>query len=353
MSDESFLTEIQPALLAWETVALVCLVLAGMTWIRILSRREQILPRHRNRRVPWSGLDVLTVVGAWVMVQYLVAALLIQGGFLQSIYGTNFRMPVQHDGATPEELLNLDRFELWLAFFAWPLQVAVLVLIPYWRSGALPYQLGLTLRGWDRSLLIAALAWLIVTPATTAIEYVATNIYMLIAGTPPKLHPLLELGTQDRSSTELFVLISVAVVCAPVMEELLFRGIVQKWCGARPFGPSAALAASLLWGFAFGTKGWVAELFVVCLIPGLFVVDRLARNLVPDPTQARAIYATAVLFGVSHANVWPTPIPLFVLGLVLGYLGYRTQSLLAPIALHALFNLMACLELIYSVSPAV
>ena len=36
--------------------------------------------------------------------------------------------------------------------------------------------------------------------------------------------------------------------------------------------------------------------------------------------------------------VWPTPIPLFGLGLGLGWLAYRTRRLVAPVTLHVLFN---------------
>jgi membrane protease YdiL (CAAX protease family) len=51
-----------------------------------------------------------------------------------------------------------------------------------------------------------------------------------------------------------------------------------------------------------------------------------------------------MLFAASH-NVWPTPVPLLLLGLGLGWLASRTQSLVGPIVCHALFNGVACLVL--------
>ena len=55
----------------------------------------------------------------------------------------------------------------------------------------------------------------------------------------------------------------------------------------------------------------------------------------------------ARVIGAPAIAVWPTPIPLFALGLSLGYLAYRTQSLVAPVVLHGLFNAVAGLAILY------
>jgi membrane protease YdiL (CAAX protease family) len=49
------------------------------------------------------------------------------------------------------------------------------------------------------------------------------------------------------------------------------------------------------------------------------------------------VYATAAFFALLHP-VWPNPIPLFALGLGLGYLAVRTNGLLVPVLVHGLFN---------------
>ena len=60
--------------------------------------------------------------------------------------------------------------------------------------------------------------------------------------------------------------------------------------------------------------------------------------------QARlSIYGSAMLWAVVHP--WPGSIPLVVLGLGLGWLALRTQSLIGPMVCHALFNSIACLVL--------
>lgn len=94
--------------------------------------------------------------------------------------------------------------------------------------------------------------------------------------------------------------------------------------------------------FGRALRDFEPALFVLILVPVCFFGERLLRRWLPQPYAARAIFSTALLFAISHP-VWPTPVPLFVLGLGLGYLAYRTQSLVAPILVHALFNGVACL----------
>jgi membrane protease YdiL (CAAX protease family) len=73
-------------------------------------------------------------------------------------------------------------------------------------------------------------------------------------------------------------------------------------------------------------------------VPGYLLLPYFVRM----PTrEAQALYATALLFAAFHASVWPTPVPLFVLGLGLGWLAWRTQSLTGPFFVHALFNAVA------------
>ena len=95
------------------------------------------------------------------------------------------------------------------------------------------------------------------------------------------------LQTTVAAGSQVF-LAFLAVVVAPVTEELLFRGILYPFIKQRGY-PRLAL-----WG-------------------------------------------TAVLFGALHLNLM-TFIPLTFLGLVLAWLYDTTDNLLAPIFAHSLFN---------------
>jgi membrane protease YdiL (CAAX protease family) len=86
-------------------------------------------------------------------------------------------------------------------------------------------------------------------------------------------------------------------------------------------------------------------LFVLFAFLGYLGLPLLARWGLRDVDAARAIYATALFFGTLHSFAWPSPVPLFVLALGLGWLAFRTQNLVAPVVAHGLFNAVACVEL--------
>ena len=60
----------------------------------------------------------------------------------------------------------------------------------------------------------------------------------------------------------------------------------------------------------------------------------------------------SALFAALHAAVWPTPVPIFFLSLVLGLLYQRTGSLLPPVALHMTFNGISTIMMFLAVGGA-
>ena len=59
-----------------------------------------------------------------------------------------------------------------------------------------------------------------------------------------------------------------------------------------------------------------------------------------------AVIITALVWAVIHAQYsWEYWIIIFVIGLVFGYARVKTNSLLTPVVMHILFNLMATVEL--------
>lgn len=92
-------------------------------------------------------------------------------------------------------------------------------------------------------------------------------------------------------------MILMTVFLAPLLEEIIFRGIIQK---------------------GLINNGWAPW---------------------------KAILTAAVVFGVVHANPWQF-VGAVLLGSVLGLVYYKTKSLLLPILLHAFNNLLSCLLII-------
>lgn len=99
--------------------------------------------------------------------------------------------------------------------------------------------------------------------------------------------------TNDRPT-----LILLAVIMAPLFEEIVFRGIIQG---------------------------------------GL-----INRGVPP----LKAILLSSIIFGLVHANPWQFVGAVF-LGCVLGLVYYKTKSLLMPILLHAFNNLCSALLIFY------
>ncbi|QDP86521.1 CPBP family intramembrane metalloprotease [Chryseobacterium sp. SNU WT5] len=98
----------------------------------------------------------------------------------------------------------------------------------------------------------------------------------------------------DQMSSDPATLILLAVILAPIFEEIVFRGIIMK---------------------------------------GL-----INKGMKPK----KAIIIAAVVFGLVHANPWQF-VGAVLLGLVLGLVYYKTKSLLLPILLHAFNNLISAL----------
>lgn len=96
-----------------------------------------------------------------------------------------------------------------------------------------------------------------------------------------------------------FTMILMVVVCAPILEEILFRGIILKAFLNRGFSPK------------------------------------------------KSIIFSALIFGAIHGYPWQF-VGAFFLGLVLGLIYYKTKSLIIPMFLHAFNNLVAALLLIFN-----
>lgn len=153
-----------------------------------------------------------------------------------------------------------------------------------------------------------------------------------------------------------------SVIVAPLSEELLFRGVLLPWLmRSAALGHVMVACAALLTATYLresGTVGWNPGpvVFVAALLPGYWLAPILLRYMRPSYKRhankperltraTRGIYGSALLFAAFHSSVWPSPIPLFIFALALGWLAYRTQSLIGPFVVHGLFNAVSCLVL--------
>jgi hypothetical protein len=94
---------------------------------------------------------------------------------------------------------------------------------------------------------------------------------------------------------------------------------------------------------ANGWRGLLPELapalFVVAMAPGYYWCRQRSD-------AAAGTWSASLVWAAMHAPVWPSPIPLFVLGLGFGVVAQRTQSLVPSVVAHSLFNGVACAQLL-------
>ncbi len=134
-------------------------------------------------------------------------------------------------------------------------------------------------------------------------------------------HQELELITQYSQLPLRILIVVVAIVIAPVLEEMLFRGLVQTMI--RSF-------------FEIRNGAWPVrnESPESTATPSVPPKNRAVRT---SNGAWLAILISSGLFAIVHANPghWPA---LFVLAVCLGYSYEKSGSLFRPIFIHALFN---------------
>jgi membrane protease YdiL (CAAX protease family) len=314
-----------------------------------------------------NGLAVVAAFAVVVATTPIIHSVLNATGFFRAVYGDDF------PAGWPKRAAEAVRF-LWSALFAFPLEFGSIVGILLALGG----RDTVAPRGWARHAVAGYLTWLLVTPAAFSVFVLANLAHTWLTGQPPDKHPLTELGT-NGGWREWTLLVLQTVLMAPLLEEMLFRGLLLPWLARtrpaavdklftlapehRPLavmllsvGVAVVLHANdvqLAWdaGDRLGAATHlVPGAFFLALIP-LELVARRAGRLrhhlrLRSIQHARAILASSALFAAVHAQVWPSPVPLFVLATGLGYLYIRTRSVVGPVVVHGMFNAVSAVYLL-------
>jgi membrane protease YdiL (CAAX protease family) len=152
----------------------------------------------------------------------------------------------------------------------------------------------------------------------------------------------------------------IACIVAPVLEETLMRGIVQPYLVRNPMVSDVLFVLSLTVAFIVLMSpgsgpdrglGMGPLLYVAVAAPGYYLFEKWTQQWIKEPGAARGIYVTSLIFAGLHMAAWPQPIPLFFFSLGVGFLAYRTRSLVGPITVHALFNLTTTIMLVLGQYP--
>lgn len=332
------LSEIARMATSGALVAALALLL-GLIAFGLRPRGEPLLPRWKPFPVPWGGFEVTV---AFLVVSFVVPIVALQlledTGFYQAVYGAGFPR-VRDTGTSAEQRAEASTVRmLWASLLSLPVQIGGVALLrvaryPRWRPAARGSTAG--------KVALAVLAWGLLTPVVLLLNAVV-NAVALQLDVLPDTHSLAKIG--GRPLLDQVLLVLEACVGAPLREEFLIRGLMLWWCvgrlkvpgaGASPASgvrPWLVLGAAAAYAMTHGK--WQPVAFAGVLAVGLGVLWRVKHT---GARRARAVYATAAFFALVH-SAWPNPIPLFVLGLGLGYLSVRTSGLLVPILVHSLFN---------------
>lgn len=351
----------------WFLLALVGGCVAAVLWLVDGGASQPLFGPQRVRSAPWRLMDGALVVLVFLGLDYvggelfglrdsdpvLAAAVCgeIHAEALLGWPGGGFSPGPPLSRAWAAYFLDMAdqaRRQIWSMTVIRPVQFASLLLLFTVVSGGRLYQLGLTSHRWRRVVVAAWLVWLVITPLAKVLFWLVLQVEK------PSVHPvetvLLHGGTGETWLLALFTVL----IAAPLLEELLFRGFLQQVMVNSPELADLTLLATLVGIIVSGTtqvweEGALRNAWPILLLigtgSGYLAFERLLRPWVPQPGAARAIYATSLVFALLHVSSWPTPVPLFFLSLGLGYLGYRTQSLIGPVVAHSLFNLTTLLEL--------
>lgn len=297
-------------------------LLVAMRW-RWRYRREPLIPRpSRYPLARWSGSEVALALFIFVALPNLAVAALQSAG-LFPVFDPRQPLP-------PDLQLKLLIVKVMVS----PLIIAAMLGVLWFGSRTRPKTLGLRLWRWRPSLLLGYVSYLIVTPLVFGVQFIAQWLNHRFA-VKIEPHVLQRLGEDAPSVGTWLLIIVTAVVIAPWAEEILFRGIMLPWLARRWWGGWSAMAGAMAMGLAATDQSLAPLAFA--LVVSLFAIAVTFPHM-PEQGVRRSILGTALLFAMFHYTFWPHPIPLFVLGIALGWLAHRSRGLIAPITLHALFN---------------
>lgn len=325
----------------WITVACTFAALALSGLIALMARRAMrrqsvaLLPPQRIRALRW-GPEIAFVAFVILFIgRSLVSGLLTEGSQVEKYK---------------------QRLTVSIAMLVVEVPVILFLIrgLPY---GALP-----SWRRFCEHVILGVQAWCVLMPITLGVHVVARYLMRSYVTDAAPEHVFIQLLQKHPDQSLIWLLVSIeAILAAPIREELYFRGILQPLAIRAPWGGITLLTLAAAWPLTHRDRlnwlpWWIPMAFVGCVAIGMYAVQlfdspprvgfakRLFPRLQLSPDSVRGgLVGVAVLFGMVHPS-WPDPVPLTVLGLGLGWLAIRTQSLTAPIVCHSLFNAMAMMQ---------
>jgi len=344
-------------------LALFLAIIGAWTWAIVrLGLRLPILPPRTPRIVPWGAGSVLVVMLTWLLLMASIPAAYVMA--------TRHRPPPAAGAVKPVEELSAGE-KMTLSAVQNTATLALIPVLLFATCGARLRDLGIVATGFGKQIVRGVVTYPLIAPIVFGVMFLA------IRALGRTNHPLQDAMTQDRSPAMVAILVLAGVILAPIVEELIFRGVFLGWLtrlvlvSKKPESGSG-IASSLDEPHPGDSLPYLIETVEFESMEGPVSASdpETVEQAIPDQflqssgndrgnlaevasNRALPLFAANVIvslvFGTLHGAVWPTPVPIFFLSLGLGFLYQRTGSIIAPIALHMVFNGMSTLVLFLTV----
>jgi membrane protease YdiL (CAAX protease family) len=302
--------------------------------------RLPLIACSSRQLVPWSAIDLLTLLGVFVLC-FMIAAQAADIHF-DELYGQIglFRLELSH-----EELLIAANTFASLAILAIGLSLIA------FRTGAGPCDFGWSMGNFVGDLKTGLVAFVMLAPPVYAVQGLLVTFWQ------ESKHPLVEMFKEQPSISFFAIVFVSAAIVAPLFEEMVFRVLLQGYL-EKIFAQSSVTrhpaATSQLQPAETNNSGPNIEISLppdnnpyatpnTDSCPAL-QVESAQVSEVPkrcSSTSWLPILISSAIFAALHYSHGPDWIPLFFLALGLGYLYQRTHRLLPSLVVHSLLNTLS------------
>jgi membrane protease YdiL (CAAX protease family) len=325
---------------AWLWLAVPVAVVGGVAWWRCSKPIG-----WRRSCTPWVLFDVPIILAMMVLVPALSLSVLKEASWWKPNDETpplqvlESLAPLLGTAAAVEYANNLSEqhtLMMWAKIVACLTTFLMVALLLHFTNRAWPSVSRMSLLG---KIALTCGLWLLATPLVM-LTNIGCNWIVEQLGQSPDTHPLARVGLGETSFQKLLFILA-ACVCTPLVEEFVFRNLLINWATKSKYNAWVLLGIAIAFVLLLApniASGSGPLLFLISGSLGLVLIQKLGHRLnIPNRSSA-AILSSAILFGAVHVTVWPTPVPLTLLGLYLGYLALRTGSWLSCAVAHGLFN---------------
>jgi membrane protease YdiL (CAAX protease family) len=297
-------------------------VAVGIGVLNRLRSGRSILESEPRLPVPWRALDLYVVLILYLCLQIGCAHLVAY------VMGIDANASLQDP--TPQTL-SASLISNTLANL-----LVMLSSITYLRPRCGPAVGDLGFLPWRplKDLTIGLLAFALAFAPVFAIQFLATQLI-------PYEHPVMDLLTKSASPRMLSLCVISAVIVAPLVEEFLFRVLLQGWMESIVLRRLEQITIEPTPPPQFeATLAKVADASNNPYAPPMVAsgTPPTVRTGVVPKLMVLPIVASSLAFALVHFSNGPAPIPLFALALVLGYLYQKTHRIWPSVVVHACLN---------------